>query len=105
MSRIGKLPVALPAGVSITFENGLLTVKGAKGTLTQQVVGEIDIKVEGAEAHVVTTGTAPDTNAKHGLYRALLHNMVVGVTDGYKKTLKVNGVGWKVAKQIGRAHV
>ena len=99
MSRIGKLPVALPAGVSITFENGLLTVKGAKGTLTQQVVGEIDIKVEGAEAHVVTTGTAPDTNAKHGLYRALLHNMVVGVTDGYKKTLKVNGVGWKVAKQ------
>ncbi len=99
MSRIGKLPVAIPAGVTITFENGLLTVKGAKGTLTQQVKGEIDIKVEGAEANVVTTGTASDTNAKHGLYRALLHNMVVGVTEGFKKTLKVNGVGWKVAKQ------
>ncbi|MDE6442471.1 MAG: 50S ribosomal protein L6 [Clostridia bacterium] len=99
MSRIGKLPVAIPAGVTVTFENGLLTVKGAKGTLTQKVVGEIDIKVEGAEAHVLTTGNAADTNAKHGLYRALLHNMVVGVTDGYKKTLKVNGVGWKVAKQ------
>ena len=56
MSRIGKLPVAIPAGVTITFENGLLTVKGAKGTLTQQVKGEIDIKVEGAEANVVTTG-------------------------------------------------
>ena len=99
MSRIGKLPVAIPAGVTVTFENGLLTVKGAKGTLTQNVVGEIDIKVEGAEAHVLTTGSSADTNAKHGLYRALLHNMVVGVTDGYKKTLKVNGVGWKVAKQ------
>ena len=99
MSRIGKLPVVLPAGVTVTFENGVLTVKGAKGTLTQQVTGEIDVKVEGNEAHVVTTGNAPETNAKHGLYRALLHNMVVGVTEGYKKTLKVNGVGWKVAKQ------
>ena len=99
MSRIGKLPVAVPAGVTITFENGLLTVKGAKGTLTQDVAGGIDIKIEGAEAHVVKTGTAPSDEAKHGLYRALLHNMVVGVTEGYKKTLKVNGVGWKVAKQ------
>ena len=99
MSRIGKLPVAIPAGVTVTFEDGVITVKGAKGTLTQQVVGGIDIKLEGAEAHVVKTGNAPEDEAKHGLYRALLHNMVVGVTDGYKKTLKVNGVGWKVAKQ------
>ena len=105
MSRIGKLPVAVPAGVTITFENGLLTVKGAKGTLTQNVVGDIDIKVEGAEAHVIKTADKEGTDAKHGLYRALLHNMVVGVTEGYKKTLKVNGVGWKVAKQNGRAHV
>ena len=99
MSRIGKLPVVLPAGVTVTFENGLLTVKGSKGTLTQSVVGDINIKVEGNEAIVEKTSEAADTNAKHGLYRALLHNMVVGVTDGYKKTLKVNGVGWKVAKQ------
>ena len=99
MSRIGKLPVALPAGVTVTFENGLLTVKGGKGTLTQTVVGDINIKVEGTEAIVEKTSQTPDANAKHGLYRALLHNMVVGVTDGYKKTLKVNGVGWKVAKQ------
>lgn len=98
MSRIGKLPVSLPAGVTVTFEDGLLTVKGSKGTLTQKVVGEIDIKVEGTEAHVVTTGEAADTNAKHGLYRALLQNMVVGVSEGYTKTLLVNGVGWKVAK-------
>lgn len=99
MSRIGKLPVTIPAGVTVTFENGLLTVKGAKGTLTQQVVGNIDIKIEGAEAHVVKTGESEGTDAKHGLYRALLHNMVVGVTEGYSKKLKVNGVGWKVAKQ------
>ena len=98
MSRIGKLPVALPAGVTVKFEDGLLTVKGGKGTLTQKVVGDIDIKVEGAEAHVVTTSDAEGTNAKHGLYRALLHNMVVGVSEGYTKTLTVNGVGWKVSK-------
>ena len=98
MSRIGKLPVALPAGVSVDFKDGLLTVKGPKGTLTQTITGEIDIKTEGAEAHVLTTGTADDTNAKHGLYRALLHNMVVGVTQGYTISLNVNGVGWKVAK-------
>ena len=66
MSRIGKLPVALPAGVSVTFENGLLTVKGPKGTLNQQVSGEIDIKFEGAEAHVLTTGEAERTDARHG---------------------------------------
>ena len=102
MSRIGKLPVAIPAGVTITFENGLLTVKGAKGTLTQQVVGDIDVKIEGAEAHVVKTADTAGTDAKPGLYRALLHNMVVGVTNGYSKKLKVNGVGWKVAKQGGK---
>ena len=99
MSRIGKLPVAIPAGVTVTFENGVITVKGAKGTLTQKVSGGIDVKVEGAEVHVLKTGNDPSDNAKHGLYRALLHNMVVGVTEGYKKSLKVNGVGWKVAKQ------
>ena len=99
MSRIGKLPVALPAGVTVTFENGLLTVKGSKGTLTQEIVGDINIKVEGAEVIVEKTSEAVGTDAKHGLYRALLHNMVVGVTQGYTKSLKVNGVGWKVAKQ------
>lgn len=99
MSRIGKLPVELPAGVSLAFENGLLTVTGAKGTLTQQVVGDIDIQVDGNVAHVVKTAESDGADAKHGLYRALLHNMVVGVTQGYSKTLVVNGVGWKVAKQ------
>lgn len=99
MSRIGKLPVHLPAGVSVDFKDGIVTVKGAKGTLTQEIVGDIDIKVEGAEAHVIKTSDKADMDARHGLYRALLHNMVVGVSEGYKKSLKVNGVGWKVAKQ------
>lgn len=99
MSRIGKLPVALPAGVTVTFEGGVLTVKGGKGTLTQEVVGDIDIKINGNEAEVIKTADTTDANAKHGLYRALLHNMVVGVTEGYTRSLTVNGVGWKVAKQ------
>ncbi|MBE7088762.1 MAG: 50S ribosomal protein L6 [Clostridiales bacterium] len=99
MSRIGKLPVAIPAGVTVSFENGVVTVKGAKGTLSQEIVGEIAVKVEGAEAHVVKLNESPALDAKHGLYRALLHNMVVGVSEGFKKTLKVHGVGWKVAKQ------
>ena len=99
LSRIGKLPVALPAGVTVNYANGLLTVKGPKGALTQEIKGDINVKVEGAEALVEKTAESAGIDAKHGLYRALLHNMVVGVTDGYKKTLKVNGVGWKVAKQ------
>lgn len=99
MSRIGKLPVNVPAGVSIALNDGVLTVKGAKGTLTQVISGAIDVQVEGNVATVVKTVDSKDLEAKHGLYRALLHNMVVGVTEGYKKTLKVNGVGWKVAKQ------
>lgn len=99
MSRIGKMPVAIPAGVTVTFQDGVITVKGGKGTLTQQVEGDIIVKVEGAAAHVEKGNDSPELDAKHGLYRALLHNMVVGVSEGYSKTLKVNGVGWKVAKQ------
>ncbi len=97
MSRIGKLPVKIPAGVTVTESEGLVTVKGPKGTLTQQITGAIAVKIEGAEVLVEKTGEGED--AKHGLYRALIHNMVVGVTDGYKKSLKVNGVGWKVQMQ------
>lgn len=99
MSRIGKLPVNLPAGVNVSFEDGVITVKGAKGTLTQKVAGDIDIKVEGSAVHVLKKHDTKELEPMHGLYRALLHNMVVGVTNGYTKSLKVNGVGWKVAKQ------
>lgn len=99
MSRIGKMPVVIPAGVAVSFADGVITVKGAKGTLTQKVEGDIAIKVEGAHALVEKGSDSAELDAKHGLYRALLHNMVVGVSQGYVKSLKVNGVGWKVAKQ------
>ena len=100
MSRIGREPVKVPAGVTITAANGLLTVKGPKGTLTQDYdAANISFNVEGEVAHVVRANDEASVRAKHGLYRALLNNMVVGVTAGYAKTLIVNGVGWKVAKQ------
>lgn len=98
MSRIGKMPVTLPAGVTVELKDGVLTVKGAKGTLTQKVVGAIDIKVEGTVATVLALDDTADTHAKHGLYRALLADMVKGVTEGYTKSLEVRGVGWKVEK-------
>lgn len=99
MSRIGKMPVAIPAGVTVSFADGVVTVKGAKGTLTQKIEGDIVVKVDGAHAVVEKAVDSAELDAKHGLYRALLHNMVVGVSQGYTKSLKVNGVGWKVAKQ------
>lgn len=98
-SRIGKKPVVIPAGVTVTFNDGLVTVKGPKGTLTQDIVGAIDIKVEGGHALVVPQDETKETSAKHGLYRALLEAMVKGVTEGYTKGLEIKGVGWKVAKQ------
>ena len=92
MSRIGRMPVAIPAGVEVTVAEGnLVTVKGPKGTLTQQLEPTMTIKQEGAELHV----SRPDDGKEN---RALLHNMVVGVTDGYKKTLEVNGVGYRASK-------
>jgi len=101
MSRIGKEPVDIPAGVTVSYADGIITVKGAKGTLTQKINGDISVKVEGAAAYVEKGANTEDDDldAKHGLYRALLHNMVVGVSQGFTKSLKVNGVGWKVAKQ------
>ena len=100
MSRIGREPVTLPAGVTLTADNGLLTVKGPLGTLTQDYdAANISFKVDGNVAHVMRASEEAAVKAKHGLYRALLHNMVVGVTKGYEKSLIVNGVGWKVAQQ------
>ena len=99
MSRIGKMPIALPAGVEVKFENGIVTVKGPKGTLTREIVGNIGIEVEGATLLVKALDDAADTNAKHGLYRALLNGMVTGVSEGFVKVLEVKGVGWKAAVQ------
>ena len=99
MSRIGKMPIAVPAGVTVEFKDGVVSVKGPKGTLTREVVGNIGIEMEGANVVVKALDNTADTNAKHGLYRALLNGMVVGVTDGFKKELEVKGVGWKAAVQ------
>ena len=103
MSRIGRAPIAVPAGVEIKIEdNNLVTVKGPKGTLTQQLHPNMTIKQEGAELHVTRPNDLKENRSLHGLTRTLLHNMVVGVTDGYKKTLDVNGVGYRVTMENGK---
>ena len=100
MSRIGRAPIAIPAGVEIKVEdNNVVTVKGPKGTLTQQFNPNMTITVEGAVATVSRPNDAKENRSLHGLTRTLLNNMVVGVTVGYKKELDVNGVGYRVAKE------
>ena len=100
MSRIGRLPVAVPAGVEVKVaENNLVTVKGPKGTLERVLPVEMSIKVE--DGHVVVTRPSDlkKMKALHGLTRTLIQNMVIGVSQGYEKTLEVNGVGYSAAKQ------
>ncbi|MBQ6883679.1 MAG: 50S ribosomal protein L6 [Clostridia bacterium] len=99
MSRIGREPVVIPAGVTVDFANSVMTVTGPKGTLTQDYDTAITPNVEGNQVVFTRTSEKGDIRAKHGLYRALLHNMVVGVTQGFTKSLIVNGVGWKVNMQ------
>ena len=95
MSKLGKLPVAIPAGVTVTVANGLISVKGPKGELKQSFHDEIEIKIEGSEVLLTTKNDAKQTNAYHGLYRSLINNMVKGVTDGFTKTLVITGVGYR----------
>ena len=99
MSKVGKLPVAIPAGVTVNVANGLISVKGPKGELKQSFHDEIDIKVEGTEVVLTTKNNAKQTNAYHGLYRSLLNNMVKGVTEGFTKTLVITGVGYRAEVQ------
>jgi len=93
------MPIAIPAGVVVEFVNGVVTVKGPKGTLSREIVGNIGIETEGSTLVVKALDSNADTNAKHGLYRALLQGMVTGVTTGFVKSLEVKGVGWKAAVQ------
>lgn len=99
MSRIGRKPINIPAGVDVKLADGVITVKGPKGTLTQKIHPNMDVKVEDS----VITVTRPDDNKNnrslHGLTRTLISNMIEGVTKGYKKELDVNGVGYRVQKQ------
>ena len=99
MSRIGNAIIEIPAGVTVDVSNGVLTVKGPKGTLTQGYDTIITPNIEGNVIRFTRANELATTKAKHGLYRALCANMVKGVTEGFKKTLIVNGVGWKVSKQ------
>ena len=96
MSRIGRLPIHVPAGVTVDIDDAnLVTVKGPKGTLSQKVDPSITVKSEAGVITVERHSEDKDHCAKHGLYRALVHNMVVGVTDGFSKTLEMVGTGYK----------
>jgi large subunit ribosomal protein L6 len=112
MSRIGKLPVTVPSGVEITVsEKNLVTVKGPKGTLSEQISDRINVEVKEGIAVLSVKDESKYTGAQHGLARSLVHNMVVGVTDGYQKKLVIKGVGYKAEKkgdmlvmQLGYSH-
>ena len=111
MSRIGKLPIHIPAGVTVTFQDGVVAVKGPKGSLSQSIDPSIKVSIENGvisiENGVITLEENPDVlqdnpkqrHAFHGLYRALVNNMVVGVSEGYKKEMEVVGVGYRVSNQ------
>ena len=99
MSRIGKLPISVPAGVTISVDKTLVTVKGPKGVLTQEVDSNITVVVEDGICKVSRHDDEKQNRAFHGLYRSLIDNMVVGVSEGYKKTLELVGVGYRVSNQ------
>lgn len=98
MSRIGKLPISIPAGVTVSVsKENLITVKGPKGELNQEVNSDIKVTVEGAEVSVSRPSDQKEHRSLHGLYRALINNMVVGVSEGYRKELELVGVGYRAS--------
>ena len=99
MSRVGKSPITIPAGVEVKVENNLVTVKGPKGTLTKQLRDEITVNIEGNVITFTRSSDDKDVRALHGLSRNLVNNMIIGVTEGYEKKLELNGVGYKANKQ------
>ena len=100
MSRIGRAPITVPAGVEVSIaDNNVVTVKGAKGTLTQQFNANMAIALENGVLTVSRPNDLKENRALHGLTRTLINNMIVGVTEGFKKELDVNGVGYRVAKE------
>ena len=99
MSRIGRHPVAIPAGVTVEIaENNVVTVTGPKGTLVRELPHEMDIKIEDGHVIVSRPNDLKRMKSLHGLTRTLIHNMTIGVSEGYTKTLEVNGVGYRAAK-------
>ena len=99
MSRIGRKPINIPAGVTISVDGNVVTVKGPKATLTQKIHPNMSISVDGNEALVTRPNDEKQNKSLHGLTRSLINNMVIGVTEGFKKDLDVNGVGYRVLKQ------
>ena len=99
MSRIGRKPIVIPAGVEVKVEGSVVTVKGPKGTLTNTFNADMAIAVEGNEVIVTRPSDVKEHRSLHGLTRTLISNMVIGVTEGFKKELQVNGVGYRVQKQ------
>ena len=100
MSRIGKMPIAIPAGVTVDIaENNVVTVKGPKGTLSRALAPELEVKIEDGQIIVNRPNDLKKMKSLHGLTRTLINNMVVGVTAGYEKALEINGVGYRVVKE------
>lgn len=99
MSRIGKKPISIPAGVEVKYNDGVVTIKGKQGELSQELLGGITLEVGDGEVSLVRPSEQKEHKAKHGLYRALVQNMVVGVSEGYKKSLELVGVGFKATTQ------
>ena len=99
MSKIGKLPVAIPAGVTVTVKDNVITVKGPKGELSEKVNDLVTVELKDGELKVQPKGETKASGAAHGLYRNLIHNMVVGVTSGFSKTLVITGVGYRAEVQ------
>lgn len=94
MSRLGKIPVAIPAGVTVTLDKGLLTVKGAKATLTREFKNDVEVKIEG-DTVTMSPAETPSAKAMWGTYAAHLRNMITGVTEGFTKVLQIEGVGYR----------
>ena len=99
MSRIGRAPIAIPAGVEVTLNGNVITVKGPKGTLTRTLNPELTVTVDAGVITVTRPNDEKYNRSIHGLNRTLIANMVTGVTEGYQKTLEINGVGYRAAKE------
>lgn len=99
MSRIGKMPITVPAGVTVTFENNFVTVKGPKGELSRQINKNMKLTLDNGVLTVERPSDEKEDRAMHGLSRTLINNMIIGVTQGFSKTLEINGVGYRAAKQ------
>ncbi|MBQ9791435.1 MAG: 50S ribosomal protein L6 [Clostridia bacterium] len=99
MSRIGKLVIPVPSGVTVKRENNVVTVSGPLGTLSRDINPKIETKINADSVEVINNNTESQYNAFHGLYRQLINNMVVGVSQGYKKSLTINGVGYRVTQK------